>query len=162
VRIVRGDEGPALRDLRLRALTTDPEAFGSTFEQELARPGSFWSTWAQLSAQARTQCTFVVDRGGWLDGLAMVRPVGDGRGRAELLAMWVAPEVRGTGLGEELIDAAAHWARKYGSSRLTLQVVETNDRARRAYERAGFTVTGRVTWSNAGRRLHELTMERTL
>ena len=44
----------------------------------------------------------------------------------------------GTGVGRALLDAAASWASTRGFRRLTLNVFEGNDRARRIYERAGF------------------------
>jgi len=41
-------------------------------------------------------------------------------------------------------------------------VVEGNGTALRAYEAAGFSVTGHTTWSEAGRTLDELVMVRPL
>ena len=43
-RAMPGDE-PILRALRLQALSDTPEAFGSTYERELARTDDDWRRW---------------------------------------------------------------------------------------------------------------------
>ena len=48
-RAVSGDEA-ALRALRLQALSDSPEAFGSTYERELARTHEEWQRWLVRSA----------------------------------------------------------------------------------------------------------------
>ena len=49
VRRVRPDEWRALRDVRLRALETDPDAFGATVAEALARPDEEWQSRADGS-----------------------------------------------------------------------------------------------------------------
>ena len=56
--------------------------------------------------------------------------------------MWVAPEARGRGLGRELVDAVADWARELQLSRLVLDVNPALEPAVRLYESAGFVRTG--------------------
>jgi N-acetylglutamate synthase len=63
--------------------------------------------------------------------LAIVDPYGG------LYALAVRPDLRGTGLGGALVYALA---REAGPRPLFLQVLVDNDRARRLYERAGFSV----------------------
>jgi len=102
------------------------------------------------------------DEGRWL-GLAFVRLDDDDPGSAELNAMWVvAPEARGRGAVRRLCDACAAWATERGARELTPCVVVANDRARRAYEAAGFSICGRTTWSRYGRSLDVLIMSRRL
>ena len=50
----------------------------------------------------------------------------------------VVPEFRGQGIGRALLDAVAEHARQRGCVKLTLEVQESNRRARQAYESAGF------------------------
>ena len=45
----------------------------------------------------------------------------------------------GSGVGRALIEHAEDWARRRGHALITLNVFAANDRARRFYERAGFT-----------------------
>jgi len=51
----------------------------------------------------------------------------------------VVPEWRGRGVGRALLAAAERRARADGCCKLTLEVLETNARARGLYERFGFT-----------------------
>jgi len=84
----------------------------------------------------------VEDPGGaWL-GLALARRDEACADAAILNAMWVAPEARGSRAVVLLCDACAAWAAARGLGALTLDVLAGNARARRAYESAGFTVTG--------------------
>jgi len=64
----------------------------------------------------------------------------DGRTRAELHELVVLPEAQGQGIGRALLGAAFDLARERGRDRLGLWVGRHNLRARRMYERAGFTV----------------------
>ena len=50
----------------------------------------------------------------------------------------VAPGHRGRGVGRALLDAVEAEARERGACKITLEVLEGNAGARRAYERAGF------------------------
>lgn len=60
-----------------------------------------------------------------------------------LLNMAVSPTHHGQGLARELLDALGHWSRHTVQARsLWLEVRESNHRARRVYERHGFTPIG--------------------
>jgi ribosomal protein S18 acetylase RimI-like enzyme len=50
----------------------------------------------------------------------------------------VLPAFRGKGVGRSLLDAVEAKARELGCCKLTLEVMDNNDRALRAYEAAGF------------------------
>ena len=50
----------------------------------------------------------------------------------------VSPETRGKGVGRALMQEAEQRCRKLGKNRLTLQVVDTNPRAKKLYEEMGF------------------------
>jgi ribosomal protein S18 acetylase RimI-like enzyme len=51
--------------------------------------------------------------------------------------LFVAPEARGTGAAEELIQACVAECRKHGAAELTWQTAPDNDRAQRVYDRIG-------------------------
>lgn len=51
--------------------------------------------------------------------------------------LFVAPEARGTGAAEELIQACVDECRKHGAVELTWQTAPDNDRAQRVYDRIG-------------------------
>jgi ribosomal protein S18 acetylase RimI-like enzyme len=50
----------------------------------------------------------------------------------------VVPEHRGRGIGRLLLDAVAEKGRALGCCKLTLEVLENNERARKVYDAAGF------------------------
>lgn len=75
---------------------------------------------------------------------------------AELMALYVAPGLIGTGIGRALLDAGTARARARGFGAMYLWVVRGNVRAERFYRRAGFAPDGAVAASDvAGRRVPE-------
>ena len=137
---VIADDWARLRDVRLRALAESPEAFGSTLAREQLYTDEQWRSWQQSSA--------------WFMAFDGDRPVGLVGGRLDpdewlLIAMWVAPEVRGQGVGRRLVDAVAGEAGRQGASTVVLHVTERNLVARKAYERLGFVATGE--WESLAR-----------
>jgi ribosomal protein S18 acetylase RimI-like enzyme len=85
-------------------------------------------------------------RGGELIGYATVRiappdPVwAMGRRYVELAALSVAPSERERGVGTALFDAVERALAALGIEELVIGVDSVNDRARRFYERRGFTI----------------------
>ena len=57
-----------------------------------------------------------------------------------LLSMAIDKELRGEGIGSALMDSVEERARASGSTRLSLDVSDKNEGARRLYERRGMTV----------------------
>jgi RimJ/RimL family protein N-acetyltransferase len=151
IRYVLADEEARLRELRLASLETDPDAFGATYARDAAQPPDWWKQWAAQSEDGTRQRTFVLvdsqDR--WL-GLALARRDDDRAGSAVVNAMWVSPEARGRRAATSLCDACADWAAERGLGELTLTVIAGNEAARRAYEAAGFVISGKTTWAQHG------------
>jgi len=56
-------------------------------------------------------------------------------------SFYVLPEMRGRGVGRLLMDRAYEEMRRAGVSTVALELVATNELARRFYEREGFTTT---------------------
>jgi ribosomal protein S18 acetylase RimI-like enzyme len=52
--------------------------------------------------------------------------------------MWVAPDLRGSGVALQLVERVMAWSRGCGRSRIVLSVEGDNDRAARFYEKCGF------------------------
>ncbi len=153
VRRARVGDELVLRDLRLRALREEPEAFGSTYEREVARTIADWQGWMSPGV------TFVLYDSAGAQG--MVAGVMDAADSAvvHLMAMWVNPEMRGTGGADELVQALMTWACSVDAKRVRLKVIEGNDRARRFYERKGFRPTGEKEIRGRDSRI-EVLMER--
>ena len=60
----------------------------------------------------------------------------------EVIAIYALPSAWGTGVGRSLMTAAVEGLRSAGFATVTLWVLDSNDRARRFYERAGFSPDG--------------------
>ncbi len=130
------DEGLRLRTIRLRALADAPDAFGSTHAEVAARPLEMWPKQLQEIA------TFVAVHDG--EDVGLVRCASDAHQQdtAWLISMWVAPEARGHGVGDALIDAVIEYARSSGAIRLLLDVGDHNQQAIALYARKGFKPNG--------------------
>ncbi|MFE9679531.1 GNAT family N-acetyltransferase [Streptomyces sp. NPDC006259] len=131
------EDWTALKQLRLRALEADADAFGSTLADERARPEAFWlqrilvSAW--FLAWSAEQAVGVA---------ALVTASGTLTEERQLDAMWVASAWRGRGVGEALISAAIGHASAHGATSVSLTVADGNERARALYQRMGFRPTG--------------------
>jgi GNAT superfamily N-acetyltransferase len=138
-RVVRlePDDWPRLRVLRLRSLLDAPDAFGSTYEEALAREPGVWIQ------QLRDLPTFVAISDDGADvGLVRYAPNDPQPETGMLISMWVAPEARRHGLGGVLIDAIIDYARSQNAARLLLDVADHSIAAIALYASKGFTPTG--------------------
>ncbi|GAA2544328.1 GNAT family N-acetyltransferase [Streptomyces levis] len=176
IRSVRAEEWPAARELRLDALR-DPVAhlaFLETYEEAVARPESFWrerTAGAAEGAEARQQIIAEGPDGRWVGTVTvLVEEPGTTdwagfpveRKQGHLVAVFVRPEERGSGLTEVLFDAALEWAWGRGLERVRLIVHEENGRAQRFYRRVGFVPSGvTVPLGDSGERELEFVLERS-
>jgi RimJ/RimL family protein N-acetyltransferase len=142
IRRVRTEEWPAFRALRLEALRTDPLAFGSTLERELEYPDAEWQRRVASAATATREATFVaIDPSGGFVGMVGCFP----DQTAEIVyGMYLAPALRGRGLGGRLLDALLEWfMANLPETPVGLEVNPTAEAAARAYLARGFTFDGR-------------------
>lgn len=134
IRQATADDWRLLREVRLRALADSPDAFLETFEAASNAPESQWRERATPSGQ---QASFLREEGAAMVGCF----VADDPETVFLVAMWVAPELRGTGTARDLVQHVIDWSRQHGASRVCLSVEAGNDRAARLYEKCGFVET---------------------
>jgi len=88
---------------------------------------------------------FVAEREGKVLGFIGCGPCGDddaAENTAEVYAIYLQPEVVGTGVGRELFARAVDHLRDFGFAHATLWVLANNARARRFYEIAGWRADG--------------------
>lgn len=144
VRRLARQEVERFRSLRLRALATDPLAFGSTYARELGYPPERWESWTASGAEGNSVATFVAEsERGELVGMAGTFPEGPDH---HIWGMWVDPSRRGEGLGGRLLDALLAWLdRSAPRARLVLDVNPDQVSAVRTYLARGFRFTGRKT-----------------
>jgi ribosomal protein S18 acetylase RimI-like enzyme len=103
--------------------------------RSLEEPRAEWRTW-------------VVDDGGRVAGFAVTGPSEDAdadRSTGEVYAIYLEPGRVGTGLGRHLFEHAVEDLRARGFTAATLWVLESNERARRFYEVAGWRTDGTET-----------------
>ena len=141
IRRIRDDEWRLWREVRLRMLREEAAHFGTRWEDASREPDERWQAWTEEAARGDTRVLFAAERGERLVGVVGAFLRVDPR-EAQLISMWVEPATRGQGLSERLIGAVAEWARSRGCSDVFLFAQETNVRARKLYERAGFRPTG--------------------
>jgi GNAT superfamily N-acetyltransferase len=139
IRQLRQEDWRVLRDVRLRALATDPSAFLDTHADASTVPDELWKRRATPSDQT---VAFAVEIDGRLEGLVSAFVATDPK-TAFLVAMWVAPELRGTGVARGLVESVIDWARGRSFARMCLSVEPNNERAARLYQRCGFVETSK-------------------
>ncbi|WP_344755421.1 GNAT family N-acetyltransferase [Leifsonella bigeumensis] len=130
------DDWAASRDIRLRALSQDPNAFCSSLESESGFDEQRWRN------RLGHGITVLAWEGSDPVGTVTGKPDPHEEGGREIVAMWVAPAHRGTGLADSLIASVVDWAATEGAHEVALWVAEDNSRARSLYERVGFAATG--------------------
>lgn len=138
IRPLGQEDAEAWRTIRLEALANAPEAFGDSYEAAASRP----------IEQFRQTVIGPFPPFGAFSGEALVGTVGfyvmggpKMSHRGQLWGMYVAPAVRGRGVGRALIEAVIAHA-KPRVEQIHLHVVTTNEGAYRLYRRMGFQPYG--------------------
>ena len=163
IRRIRSEEWQELKGLRLQALRDAPDAFGSTYEQEVADPDDEWRRWATAGAEDGRDCVVVaIDDGERWVGMAMGAEHREQPNVAYVFAMWVAPAARRKGIGLRLTEAVVAWGRAAGFPEIRVRVTEANEAAVSLYRRAGFADTGERMPLRQGSNVITMTMAQTL
>jgi GNAT superfamily N-acetyltransferase len=141
VKVRRLDPGEhdLLRALRLRALSEEPSAYGSTYEREAAFTVEMWEERLQPNGNSMLVCE--ADDGTPIGMAAGVRDQSD-PSVGDLFSMWVDPVARGSGAADLLVGEVILWAERAQVALLRLHITEGNDRAEGLYARHGFRSTG--------------------
>lgn len=91
-----------MRELRLKALQTEPLAFGSTYARERAFDELTWRARSASGTRlfAVPAAAPLIPPVGMVGAVPVVEP-----GVLELVAMYVIPEFRGSGVADQLVRA---------------------------------------------------------
>jgi len=145
IRRLRTGDSALLRDIRLRALQDAPYAFSSSFEREAGFALGVWEGRVAQSDSGQDGAVFVAVERGQCLGMAGGYFAAEERETATLWGMWVDPSARRRGLGRELVEAVAAWARGCGANRLRLAVTDCDSSrpAASLYRGLGFVETGK-------------------
>ncbi len=141
VRILTTADAPAFRALRLRALKEHPDAFTSSYEEEVEKP--LGATEQRLASDGN------VFWGAFADGricgmIGLTREARTkNRHKGDVVAMYVAPECGRRGVGRALLQALLDHARGVAKlEQLILTVTRGNRGATELYKAAGFATFG--------------------
>ena len=131
------DDWSLVREIRLRSLSTNPEAFGQSWDRESTYEDKVWKK------RVREAAWFLAVEDGQPVAVVAVRHEQDSpANERELQAMWVTPKSRHSGIAGKLAEAVFDWAREDDADTITLYVGPQNTGARSLYESLGFTDTG--------------------
>jgi dTDP-4-amino-4,6-dideoxy-D-galactose acyltransferase len=136
IRPVQPDDLPGLQAM---ARTGHRETrFFSDSHFPRQRAEDFYSTWITLESQGRAQTVLVA-------ASAANRPLGyvschwnSGQREGQIGLTGVSPEVRGRGIGKNLVLAATDWFRTQGAREVTVVTQGKNRAAQRLYQQCGF------------------------
>lgn len=124
-------------------LATALHAYAGIFPPEAPAPGhADLATTVRREIEGPRACGIVAERDGAIVGMVTVRPWPDEPPTGRLARLYVAPVHWGEGLGASLHDRALAEMRRLGFAGAKLWVLRANTRARRFYERRGWTPTG--------------------
>lgn len=141
VRRVTVGEWQPVRDLRLRALKTDPLSFGSTYAETFQKQDSSWQSFVSEGALGSKHAIFVAC---FPSILGMVRAEWLNAEAFGIYSIWVAPEARNKGVAGALLKEIEQWVAGAGGKFCELFVADTALAAQRLYLRCGYEFNGKV------------------
>jgi ribosomal protein S18 acetylase RimI-like enzyme len=147
VRRVRASDGAVVKRVRLSALKADPSSFEATYAHEAAFAEGEWDGWAAGDASGDEMTTLLALRDRKPVGIVAAYRDETQPWLFHVVAMWVAPEVRRTGLGRRLLREIEKWIADCGGTRVQLSVADTALAASRLYETSGYEPDGERTES---------------
>ena len=141
IRLLTATDAEVYRELRLEGLQTNPEAFGSSFEEE--KDISLESFASRLEGQGTF--TFGAFNQGDLLGVATLVQANKVKlkHKASIFAVYVSPKKRGLGIGKQLMVEVINQAKRLVDvEQINLTVVSSNESAKGLYTTLGFHVFG--------------------
>ena len=133
------------KSIRLEALKTDPQAFGSTFKDESTKEETYWKACINDGIRGSQPsvifCAFHDDR-----PFGVIFAFRDQRFDevAHLAGLWVKPAFRGQKIATKLLQAALEWSKKQHFEQAKLWNNVRNTTAQTLYEKEGFQYTERT------------------
>lgn len=152
IRLLTSQDAPQYRELRLKALQTDPQVYQSTYELEKDQTILNFSRTLEFALQPPIfgyYGFFVEDETSAtkekLVGYIHLeyQPSPKKQHIADLLNLFVDPDFRGQGIGSQLFDHVSKIAKDHGIEQLTLQCSASNVNAINLYHQQGFQEFGR-------------------
>lgn len=143
-RPITAQDWQTYKTLRLQSLQDAPNAFGSTYAEEVGRSDEVWATRVQNALASQKAQIFFALIDDQACGLVWCKSLDDVEATVALYQMCVAPQARRCGAGSALIHAAIDWALSKAARRLLLEVTSNETAAIRLYQGHGFIATGEL------------------
>ncbi|MGN0268272.1 MAG: ribosomal protein S18-alanine N-acetyltransferase [Lachnospiraceae bacterium] len=125
-------------NITIRIMNSEDIAAVAELEREL-----FSDAWNERSLENtlfyRQETSFAAELDGQVTGYLFFMAAAD---EGELLRIGVSPACRRLGIGQALIEQMNDYARDNGIGSIWLEVRESNEAARRLYEKSGFVIQG--------------------
>ncbi|WP_144036539.1 GNAT family N-acetyltransferase [Sphingobacterium psychroaquaticum] len=125
------------KSIRLEALQTNPEVFGSNYAKEVLYTQENWVSFLADS----TRAIFGLWRQGEIVGLTAVALHRDDPTKAILYSTFIKEEHRARGLSRLFYEARIEWARSQGCAAVVVSHRQGNDASMAANQRYGFIYT---------------------
>lgn len=139
IRRLSVDDVGVFRDIRLEALSREPNSFASLHEDWINLSEQEW----RQRLQAPVFVAFLNEQPCGMMGLRFYQPRKMWH-RATLTSVYVRKAERGKGIAADLLGTVANHARELGILQLELGVTAENSAAIRFYQRYGFERVGRI------------------
>jgi GNAT superfamily N-acetyltransferase len=142
VRRARSDDAAAIAEVHVR---TWQDAYEHVFGAERlagVTVAQRLPMWRQILNDPAQTALVAEDEAGRIVGWCTVAPSRDADADGELWGIYVLSEAWGSGAGTALMAAGIDALRESGYREVILWVLEDNPRARRFYEREGWTLDG--------------------
>lgn len=161
IRPITAQEWPLWRDLRIRAVTTSPDAFRASLDEERKRSDESWEDIIGSTVRHPLGGLWVAEADSEPVGMLFARLSADSL-TISVGAMWVAAEVRRGGIGKRLLRVAIDWGRVAGAESAELWVTTGNSAAASLYRGLGFEPTGATELLRTGSPLLVTKLKKTL
>ena len=138
-----GDDWFAFSQIRLKALQTDPQVFGSNYERESQMTETEWRS----RLQAKDNAIFLLyDKDMPIGMTAVSVDRDDPTGKTALLwGSWLAPEFRRKGFSELMYRTRIHWAKQQPTvERIIVSHRASNVSSKYANQKHGFVYTHKI------------------
>lgn len=159
IRRIEPGDWEIYRSIRLRALTSDPQAFSTTSAYANGLDDAYWIGRTKATATSNTDSLWLAFFKGNPVGICGMFTESS---QFILGHMWVDPSHRNKGIGRRLVDAAVGWARSTLPGAIVRLYVNANQTgAIGLYSSCGFRMTGieEPMTGRAGETMKEMVLE---
>jgi ribosomal protein S18 acetylase RimI-like enzyme len=125
------------KELRLKALQTDPQAFGGTYESESSYDEGYW----KILLDNPERCFFAVENQNSFIATGGAKKIKDRDSAYAIIGVYTDLKFRGRGISSGILLEIEAEVKNRGAKDLELWVNADQEQAVSAYKKAGFTLS---------------------